>query len=51
MQELLWSFFSELGDYRTLPVPAQSYLKLLFLNSCTGLSVRKTKTFEKFGKR
>ena len=27
MQELLWSFFSQFGNYRTLPVPAQKHLK------------------------
>ena len=30
MQELLWSFFSLLGNYRTLGIPAQIYFKIAF---------------------
>ena len=30
MQQLIWSFFLELGASRTLPVPTQNYLKYCF---------------------
>ena len=30
MKKLFWSFFSKFGNYRTLPVPAQNYLKYCF---------------------
>ena len=35
MQEVLWFLFSKLGDYRTLPVPAQNYFKYYFCQIVT----------------